>query len=239
MRYFFLSFFIVLFVCLVGDAKAQIIVVGKEGDLRWNVLSDKIVLSDVKPSEVSITKIAELPKKTSNTSIELSKIGDSLNMVVASGDQKKTLEVTSFADKIVEIEERPAINKIEIFSKDGKFVISQNEARAFTYLPIFIDPKEARISLRTVYGDSNLAIFPHQAALVALRSKLLSLITNELEILSEGGNVFYKLLGEKHFSFYSLYTYKIPVTAYVSVSTGEIIKIDSPTWYKYLSFLFV
>lgn len=227
------------FVSLVSEAKAQIVVVDKEGDLRWNVLSDKIVLSDVKPSEVSITRITDLAKKTSNPSIELSKVGDSLNMVVASGDQKKTLEVTSFADKIVEIEERQAINKIEIFAEDGKFVISQNEARAFTYLPIFIDSKEARISLKTVYGDSNLAVFPHQAALVALRSRLLSLITNELEIISEGGNVFYKLLGEKHFSFYSFYTYKIPVTAYVSVSTGEIIKIDSPTWYKYLSFLFV
>lgn len=239
MRYFFLLFFTLFFVCFVGDVKAQIVVVDKEGDLRWNVLSDKIVLSDVKPSEVSITKITDLPKKTSNSSIELSKVGDRLNMVVASENQKKTFEVTSFADKIVEIEERPAINKIEIFAKDGKFVISQNEARAFTYLPIFIDPKEAKISLKTVYGESDLVIFPHQAALITLRSKLLSLITNELEILSEDGNVFYRLLGEKHFSFYSFYTYKIPVTAYVSVSTGEIIKIDSPTWYKYLSFLFV
>ncbi|MCS7092474.1 MAG: hypothetical protein NZM26_03930 [Patescibacteria group bacterium] len=240
MRFFYLLIVaLCFFVCCASDIKAQIVIIDKSGELRWNVLSDKVVLPEAQASEIAITKIANLSYKFSNPAIELSKIGSSLNMIVSSDNKEKVFEVTNFGDKILEIEERPAISKISVSVQDGKFVIAQGETKALTSLPILIDPKEARVSLKTSYGESNLTIFPQQAVFTALRSRIVSLVTNDSEIIDENGKIFYKLSGEKHFSFYSFYTYKVPVQTYISAVTGEIVKIDSPTWYKYLSFLFV
>lgn len=239
MRFSSLVLAFVILCVYVTDVKAQLVVVSQAGELEWNVLSEQIVLSDTSPGEVSVTKIADLAGKPNRSSIDLAKVGDNLNMVVTTDNQEKKLEVTDVSDKIIEIEERPSVSRLAISTKDGKFVFTQNQSQASTILPISIDPKEAKITVKTNFGESNLAIFPQQAAMVALRSKVVSSLSQDSEIIEEDGSVSYKLSGEKHFPFYSLYTYSVPVDTYVSTTTGEIVKIDSPTWYKYLSFLFV
>jgi hypothetical protein len=110
-----------------------------------------------------------------------------------------------------------------------------------TDFPINIRPKENELSVTTDSGAIFLSILPIEAAESALRSRFISRVSKKGIYLSEEevGVLAYQVEGEKVFNFFNLFEYSIPVTTHVSASTGEILAVKGPEWFKIFSFLFV
>jgi hypothetical protein len=229
---------IFLFCVAIQPVHAQLLTVTPTGEVVWNVLSDEDeLLSSVDTSTISVTKVNDT-KTSVQPTISLRRDGGDLTMRVVTDKGEKTLAVTDFTDNVIEIEERPTVGKLTVTIRDGKFVLNQGSMSAITDLPISIDPLDAKIAVKTSYGESYVGIFPLTAAASAIRSKFVSSVTPTMDIVELDGEVLYKLSAEKVFQIISFYDYSIPVEAFVSAQTGEIIKIDSPTWYKYVGLLF-
>ena len=82
--------------------------------------------------------------------------------------------------------------------------------------------------------------FPLEAVEAVLRTKLITKAVNpKIEIVEKERELQYIISGEKVFNILGIYEYSIPITSYISASTGEILSVDSPTWFKYVKFLFV
>jgi len=73
-----------------------------------------------------------------------------------------------------------------------------------------------------------------------LRAKFVNKIPDSnIELIEKDKELQYVIAGEKVFDILGLMEYSVPVTTFISASTGEILSIDSPTWFKYIKFLFV
>ena len=160
-------------------------------------------------------------------------------MVLAVGS-KEALDVTTWDSNVVELEERPDTKKISISVKDGSFVIEQGGVSASTDYPISIDPKESGLSVATSSGSSYLSVLPLEAVETALRSKFITTASSDRVKIEEDdpGKLAYGISGEREIKLLSVIDLKVPVTTYVSTTTGEILNIDQPKWLSIFGFLF-
>ncbi len=234
---FFLS---IIFFISFSDANASLLVLQKSGEVKVNVLSatSESQIDIQKPSSLDVNQVAD-SSLAGDSVITLNMTGGKANLKVATDSDTKELDVTDWKEDIVEIEERPETQKVRIQLIDGKFFLKQKGISATTDQPITIDSKSAELSVKTDSGDKFLSVLPYDAVQSILKTKVINEVSNKIEILEENGNLAYKIDGQKVINFFNVYSYQIPVSGYVSTSTGEILKVDSPTIYKYITFLFV
>jgi len=219
------SFIIGLFILLLSssNANASLLVVKKDGEVTWNVLSEEdTALGIPTHSYLEVKKAGEVTPSSTSV-ITLSKKNDKISLFVDSGNEKRELDVTNWQEDLLEIEERAEVQKLKINLNEGT-----------------IDSKSAELSLVTPSGERFVSIFPLEAVEAVLRTKLITKAVNpKIEIVEKERELQYIISGEKVFNILGIYEYSIPITSYISASTGEILSVDSPTWFKYVKFLFV
>ena len=231
---------VVLFFIASRGVFAALAVIDKEGNVVVNVLSEE---DSFDTSGSTLKVVGGTPEvKYTNANIALTKDKDKLSMSVLSSSGGKDFDITNYKDSVLEIEERPAVEKISIAIANGSFVISQGNINAQTDYQIQVDPKRGKLALETPTGYKFLSVLPKQAASLLLRSKLASNILpeNTVYILEDDkGNLYYDLTAEKVIPIFNVYNYQFNVRAKVSATTGEIISVDEPAWYRLFNFLFV
>ena len=239
----FLSFVLAttLLLLVTSEALASLVVVQKDGKVVINVLSteDSIELEIPRRDFLEVKNIAE-DTPDPEAKISLAKEDGKFKLNVSSKSGEKSLDVTNYSDEIVEIEERPALERIRIGVSDNQFTIEQKGVVARTDYEINIDPKTAGLTLTTPSGLRFLSILPYNALQGALRAKIINRFANEARILivEVGRELTYELAGERVINLFNVIKYSVPVKASVSASTGEILSVDQPTWLKVLGFLF-
>lgn len=237
--WFFTAYFFFFF--LAAPINASLLVIQGDGKIIWNVLSDEsqIALEIPKSSFIEVKKVAR-NDVLEDSFVSLTKDNEKISLVVRSDNEDRELNLTGQNQDIIEIEERPETQKVVIGLKDSKFSLEQKGIVALTEYPIQVDAKSAKLSVTTESGNKFLSILPYGAVESVLRAKIINRLSDSrVEISESGSELQYKISGEKVFNLFNIFEYAIPVTAFVSASTGEVLLIDSPTVFKYLKFLFV
>jgi hypothetical protein len=213
------------------------LVIDKNGVVVWNVLSEESNI--LKPPELSYLSVKEIGDSQlgQNARVSLKKDGDKISLVVSSESGDKQLDVSDWKDDVVEIEERPEVQMLKIGVRQSKFTLEQGSFVAVTDFPVSVDSKTAKISVLTSSGDRYLSILPSQAAESVLRAKIVSNVSN-LEITEDGQELQYLVSGNKVLNFFNVFEYSIPIKSHVSASTGEILGLEAPKWYRFVGFLF-
>jgi hypothetical protein len=242
MRNILLSLLLSTFLFFITTSKvcASLLVIEKGGEVVWNVLADVDSLSlDIpRHSYIEVKEAAEV-KPDANSMVSLTKSGEEISLIVSSEAETRELDVSGINDDLIEIEERAEVQKVVIGVTDNMFSLKQKGVVAVTSFPINIDSRSAELSVKTSSGDRFLSIFPFQAVEILLQSKLLNKITdNKVEIIEKEQELQYEIKGEKVLNFFDLVEYPIPVTSYISASTGEILTFEAPVWYKVVAYLF-
>lgn len=219
-------------------ADASIITVEKNGDVVWNVLSKTTSLDIPKHSSIEVKEVRDSQTSgTSKVSLEKEDNGK-ISLVVATDSEKKQVDVTGESQELIQIEERPTVQTMTLGVDNNAFTLLQKNIKAVTEFPVSVDPKTAEVVLKTPSGDRFVSIFPSEAAETVLRTKLLNTIANnEIRIVEENQELQYQVTGEKVFIFLNTFEYSVPVSTRLSASTGEILSIEAPLWYKLLGFL--
>lgn len=240
MRILFIILFVLgLLLNYTNIAEASLLTLESGGKLRVNVLSaeDDIALSTPEKSDLKIDRVTD--GKIGDASIvKLNSSKGQINLEVFGSSGFNTLNVTNFKENVIEIEERPAVQKLEISIFNGKFRVKNRGVSALTSYPITVDSKTAQVSIKTDTGDRNLEIFPYEAVQSALRTKFITHANGGVEIIVEGDDLQYKITGERRFNLFDLYNYSVPISSYISGVTGEVIKIDAPGWLKIINVIF-
>lgn len=228
--------FLTFFFSLPSSVNAGLVTIKNTGEVIENVLSLQDGLALVVPQLQDLDVKQEVAKEE-NGSVSLSKDGNAFTLTVGEGVERKTFDITTWNEDLIEVEEREDTEKINIFVHDGKFAIEQGGFTTYTDFPINIDPLKNRISLQTSSGSVYLAIFPIDAAQTVLRSKLVTRATNALLLEKEVGTLAYEIQGEKEINLFNITKYSVPVKTQVSASTGEILFVDQPVWLKVYNLL--
>jgi hypothetical protein len=227
-----------LFFWSFSFANAALITVDSEGEVIVKVLSseDQLALSIPERNELEVKDIVT-DSQTTDSSISLIKKDGKVLLTV--GDN--TLDVTTWDEGLIEIEERSDTKRIEISVEGDNFVVKQDGVSAKTSYPINIKPKENKLSVETSSGEIYLSVFPIEAAESALRSKYVTRLPDrEIGITEKDTGVLtYAVDGEREIQMLKFLDYGVPVTVYISASTGEIVSIDQPTWLRILGFLLI
>jgi len=229
---------LLLLFIMTFPARASMLMVGKNGEITWKVLSeqDNLDLDVPEHSSIEITKVAE-NNVDSKSLVELSKNGDKVSLYVLENGEEKKVDIANPNSSLIEIEERNEIQKVNIGIRDDKFSLQQKGIVALTEFPLKIDPITANLTVRTESGDRFLSVLPYQAVQTVLRSKLMSRINdNRLEIIEEERELQYSFSGEKVFNIYDFFEYTIPISVRVSATTGETVSVEGPSWYKIVGF---
>jgi hypothetical protein len=232
MKRIFFSFLIFLFLFFPkGVSASSLIKISKEGNLTVNVLSasDSLALGVPQKSFLEVKEVAG--RGSLSQDIVLKKEGDKYNLYLG-GSQ--ALDVTNWSDSVVEIEEKEEAKKIDILVLNDKFLIKQAGILTDVSYPLKVMPKEKKLSVETPFGDKLLLVMPYDAALTALRSKVLGKVDKDkhFELVEENKDIVYKMSGYKILNFFGFYKMDYPVTVNVSASTGEVVLVDEPWWLK-------
>lgn len=240
----FLSSFLafLLLSATVFPALASLIRVDKDGGVVIKVLSfeDSIELEVPKNEHLEVKDVVDqATDPTAKISLFRENGRVKLNISGSSGD--RSLDVTNYSEEVIEIEERPEVEKLLIGISGGKFTIEQKGVVAETELAIIIDPQTAGLTLETPSGFKYLSILPRQAVDSVLRSKYINRIASEKRLIlsEEEKQLAYIIEGEKVINLFNVFEYSTPVSIRVSASTGEILSVEQPTWLKVIGFLFV
>jgi hypothetical protein len=238
-------FFLTLLLLLFYKAtlvKASIITIDNQGKVILNVLSseDGFGLEIPQAEYLEVKKIA-MDSSDSNTKITLTKDNGEMKLNVFGEQGEKSLNVTNIKEDVVEIEERPEVERLVLGVTEGKFTLSQKGIVAVTDYEIDIDPGLAKLALSAPSGLRYLSILPRQVIETVFRSKIINKINPETNmILTEegGGDLAYVVDGQRVINVLNVFEYKAPVIAKVSASTGEILEVNQPTWLRIFGFLF-
>jgi len=219
---------------------ASLLVVEDNGEIIWNVLSEEtsVDLGIPRHSYIEVKRAAETQPPQSSV-VKLTRENDKVSLVVSSDSETRELDVTNWNETLVEIEERPETQRLTIGMKDNKFKLQQRGISALTDFPVSVDSKKAQLSVQTTTGEKFISIFPYQATEAALRTKIVNrLESTQIEIIEKESKLQYLIHAQKVFNFFDVYEYVIPITTYISASTGEVLGLEGPGWLKYISFLF-
>lgn len=238
----FLAICFVLFISITFPARASLITIDRRGNIIWKVLSseESIELEIPKRDYLEVKDVAaEIPDP--EATISLAKVDGKVRLQVSTKSKDVNLDVTNYKDEIIEIEERPEIERVTIGVEDDKFTIEQKGVVAVTKFPINIDPQVAALTLETPSGFKYLSILPREAVDIVLRSSIINRIKAEdkLKLSEEEDGLSYKVEGDKEIDLFNIFKYSFSIEVKVSASTGEITSIEKPTWMKILGFLFV
>jgi hypothetical protein len=159
---------------------------------------------------------------------------------VEGGNGIEKLDVTQLEENIVELEQKDPSEKVEIGATEDKFSIKQRGVVALTEYPVSIFTQGKKLALKTPTGDKYLAILPFEAIESVLKSRIITHITPDALKITEDQKygLYYVINGEKTLTVANIITYAVPITSWVSVSTGEVVYTEQPTWYRVLGFLF-
>jgi len=230
-RLLLVIFVIAFFFGYSKDAHAVLITLQDNGEVSVNVLAaeDGIELEIPEKKQVEVENLVNEEKAAQVT---LSKTGDTLAVNVVGNGNDKTLDVTNYKDNIIEIVERPEVERMFISVIGDKFVIKQNGIVVETDYEININPNDAGVTVKTPSGYKFLSVNPKTAVDTFLRTKLVSRLSFDKRVaLTEQDNeLAYEIEGDKVFNFFGLVEYDVPVRTKISASTGELLAIDEPTW---------
>ena len=223
-----------------SSVSAGLVTIDESGEVVWKVLAEEDYLSLEVPQSSSLeVKEAGSVELEEKSTVSLLRSDGKVNLLVKSGNTEKTLDVEGWKEDVVEVEERPQTQKLSISIEGDKFAIKQKGIKAVTSFPIKIDSESARVLLTTSAGDIFLAVMPYRAVETIFKSKLLNTITdNRIELTERQRELQYIVKGEKNINIANVYVYALPVEMRISALTGELIAVDSPSWFKYLGFLF-
>ncbi len=237
----FLTFILCLFI-FPSEVEASLVTVNKDGEIVWNVLAYEKDISLQIPTRDSlkVDTLTPAPNPSPEATISLKKEGEKVELQVSSNEGDKKVDVTSFQENIVEIEERPEAQKVQIALVNGDFLISQKGISARTTFPIFINAKKKELSVQTSSGLRYLTILPFEAVENVVKANLLSRLEPQGEItLSENtqGELAYEIAGKKIIKPLDLFEFSIPIKASISASNGQILNKEGPLWFKIFGFL--
>ena len=236
-KFFLYVLSLVLALSSAAPAAASLVTVKGGGEVVFNVLADQDAIAlDVKStSELDVNSVAGDSK--GDDSILVKKEGEKIVLNV--GDSKM-MDVTTWGEDLIEIEERGETKKMNISLDGGNFVLTQSQISATTEFPINVDPKENSISVITPSGSTFLSILPAEAVETALRTRFITkLKEGRIRIEEEEtGKLAYSISGEKELNIFNLLDFEVPVTTYISTTTGEVLKVDQPKWLSVAGFLF-
>lgn len=238
-RLFLVVFFFLLF-SAASDVEASILVISKEGVVVWKVLSEETALVIPQHSFLEVKEIAN-SEPMPDASVSLKRDGEKITLRVATDDDKKELDVSGWKNDLVEIEERPETERIIIGLKEEGFSLEQRGIMALTDFSLNVDAKTAKLSALTSSGEKYISVLPFGAVESMIRAGLISRLLEgeKLYLTEQGRELAYKVRGEKVIDFFNIFSFSIPVTAQVSASTGQLLLIEEPKWFRVLNFLFV
>jgi len=193
---------------------ASLVVIDKEGHVVVNVLSaEESIELEIPRSEFLEIKnvVSEAPE--GDAKISLAKVDGKATLEVSSQSGNKSLDVTNYKKEVIEIEERPQVQKLTISVLGDKFIIGQRNVFAETDYQINIDAATARLTLETPSGLRFLSILPRQATDSVLRAKYINRIESErkLVIKEEGSELAYEIFGDKVLNFFNFFRINIPL----------------------------
>lgn len=240
-RKIFLSFLLLSSIYLLTPrpAQAAIITINSKGEVIWQVLGSEVSsLSIPKQGEITVKNIATSTTPPTNMEIALSQDNGKISLSVDGQNQVNL--VGSQNPDLVEIEQRGDTNQLKIGSSDNKFIIQEKEIRALTSFPITINPNKNELSVKTNSVMRLISILPYEAILSLIRANIINKTkSNDISLTeSSKGELQYEINGERNINLFNLAKIDVPVTSQVSASTGEVLKVDQPTWLKILGFLF-
>ena len=237
---FCLAFLLLLF--SASNVGAALIEITKDGEISWNVLSSEAIALEVpKRASLEVKDVAEDRYPDPETKVTMIRDNDRIEMNIATREGERIRDVTNYQDDLIEIEERGEVATFKIRIVEEKFIIEQQGVLAITEFPINIDARKAEVSVVTPSGQRYLAVLPREAVNSAFRAKAVTKLPAGQEIiLDEGssGELSYIISGERVINLLNLFDFGIPVTAFVSATTGEVLSVDQPTWLRILGFLF-
>jgi len=241
MRKFFVSVIIVLLslTFLPAPVAASLVVVESDGSLKLSVLSaqDASLLTPSRKS-LEIEKVAS-SGSANGSIIKLNQDKEEVSLEVYGDSGRGSFNVTDYKESVVEIRARPNIQKIAISVESDGFRIDNDGVSAFTSFPIMVDSNTAQLDLETTKGYVTLSVLPFDAVQFALRTRLMTKIDDGgVSIVSSNDVLEYKISGAKVISLFNIYDYSIPISSYISASTGEVLKIDAPGWLKFINLIF-
>ncbi|OGM26697.1 hypothetical protein A2962_05355 [Candidatus Woesebacteria bacterium RIFCSPLOWO2_01_FULL_39_61] len=222
-----------------NSVSASILVIDSEGEITWNVLSfDSSNLSIPQSSSIEVKGLAK-GKTDANSVVSLEKdSGGKISLTVASDNGERKLDVSDVKEELIELEERPSVQKMTIGVYENSFSLVQKGIKALTEFPLSVNPKTAKIVLETPTGEKYLSILPYEAAEMTLRTKWLNkIIGSQVKIIEENRELQYQVFGERVFNLLNIYEYSVPVEVRLSTSTGEVLSVKAPIWYKVVGFL--
>lgn len=231
---------ILAFAIFPSKLSAGLLVIDQKGNAVWKILSyeDDYSLEIPRHSSLEVKKISEEGGSAVGSVINLLKEKDKISLLVASENETREVDVSGVSGDLVVVEERPDVEQITVGVEGNKFSLQQEDIKAYTEFPVKIDSKTAELSLKTQSGERFLSILPIQAVETLIRAKVLTNVKdNKIELVEEDSELQYLIEGEKKLGLLDVFNYSVFVRLKVSASTGEILKIEAPVWYKVVAFL--
>jgi len=226
----------VLFFAFVKEAKASIVTIEKTGGVTVNVLSAEDSSAALQSESLTVSS-SSVEMGNADVPISLLRKDGKYLLSVQGKNGEQTFDVTSYKDRILEIEERPQTRKISISLSDNQFVIEQSGVRAKTFYQINVEPQNSRITILTPSGYKFLSVLPGEAVNGLYNSNTITMlgVDRSIEISEdEKGNLYYGISGFKRVGIKDLYSFDAPVSAKISAVNGEVMEINQPVWLKIL-----
>jgi hypothetical protein len=239
MKKFFLVFaFSVLFILSTSSVRAGLITIESDGEVVWNVLADETSLTaEIPRSSYIEIKDAAKTKPGKDSKLLLTQKDGKVSLAVEGEGYEKELDVTSWEDDLIEIEERPESQSMRIRLEDNGFGLVQKGIKALTDYPVSVDAKESKIFLSTSTGKRTLSVLPFQAVQSLYKAKVITNLQGDsIDLVEEDGSLNYVVSGEKYVNLFNVYQYPVLIKAKVSATTGEVENVEAPVWYQVLGY---
>ncbi|MBI2405645.1 hypothetical protein HYV21_01175 [Candidatus Microgenomates bacterium] len=189
-----------------------------------------------------------------------------VRLEVSTPSGQTEMDVTEMEGDIVRIREREEEQEIRIRARNGRIEIRQRGVGALTNFPVSVNPETNELTVTTPSGTRVVTILPSVAVANILQSNIMDRILTtltptpspatspeptsaseageleeaeqEIELEEEGGVVVFKIRGIKDARFLNIFPTQTPVTALVSVQTGEVLSVERPWFLNLFGFLF-
>ena len=233
----FFALVFITFLLFASEVDASFVFIDKDGRISVNVLAseDAVSLSVPGDKDITINKINE-PGSDLEGKITLKNTEEGVSLNIKDTQQ---YDVTNIKENLVEIEQRGDEKKVLISLNQGSFELRQDDFSVLTKNSVYIDAKKNKISVETQTGEKYLYIFPYDAVQSVLRAKALKWVYKiPFELTENNNDLSYKMEGYKNYNMFNIFNYKVPITAYVSASTGEVINTTAPAWLYIFDILF-
>jgi hypothetical protein len=209
-----------------------ILTVDGEGKIVMSILGES-----TESGEIEVKKIVD--KETyEEGKISLQKENANVYLNVSTKSSSQTMNVTDIKDNLVELEQRPQVEKMVLRLENGRFILDQGMVGAATINEIEIDSASAKIAIKTRTGSKFLFVSPRGAFSTLYKMRLIDGIKDEklMELYEDDdAQVYYEVHGFKNLNIMNLYIFELPISAKVSAQTGDFKGVVAPGWLKFIS----